>query len=275
MNASGDFEIVVTRGGARAVRDRTTGEVMHPVIGPRAEAESLYVGASRLRDRLREPSPSPLVLLDVGLGGGSNAVAAWRASAETETPGRRRLAIVSFDRTVDALAMASRSEHRVAFGFDGAVVPAIERVQGGGVHECDHATWRIVLGELPQTLAGEPDGFANVVFWDPFSPRANPELWTAAAFGALRRLCRAGATVHTYSRATAVRSALLLAGFAVGVGDATGEKEDTTIAAVDVSSLRRPLDRRWLARLARSSAPLPSDAPPGALELVASRPQFA
>ena len=77
MSQAGDFEIVVTRGGARAVRDRATGEVMHPVIGPRAEAESLYVAASRLRERLHDSDSSALVLLDVGLGGGSNAIAAW------------------------------------------------------------------------------------------------------------------------------------------------------------------------------------------------------
>ena len=123
-------------------------------------------------------------------------------------------------------------------------------------------------------LALEPAASADVVFWDPFSPRANPELWTIAAFTALRRLCRAGATVHTYSGATAVRSALLLAGFAVGVGEATGEHKAATVAAVDLEDLACPLDRRWLARLGRSTAGFPGDAPADALARVAALPQF-
>ncbi|MGB8930823.1 MAG: tRNA guanosine(34) transglycosylase Tgt, partial [Anaeromyxobacteraceae bacterium] len=74
------FDFVVTRDGAPAVVDRAAGEVMHPVIGPAVESELLYVTQSRLRDRLAEGG-GPLVLFDVGLGAGSNALAAWRASA--------------------------------------------------------------------------------------------------------------------------------------------------------------------------------------------------
>ena len=107
-------------------------------------------------------------------------------------------------------------------------------------------------------------------YWDPFSPRANPELWTVAAFTALRRSCRDGATVHTYSGATATRTALLLAGFAVGFGDVLspgtaghgGGDAPTTTS-------RTPLDRRWLDRLSRSSAPFASDAPPDAFDRIA------
>jgi len=113
-----------------------------------------------------------------------------------------------------------------------------------------------------------------VVFWDPFSPKANPSLWSVAAFSALRRACRAGATVHTYSGATATRSALLLAGFAVGIGPSTNAGKFGTLAATDLGSLAEPLDRRWLERLSRSSAAFPSDAPSDALARIAVLPQF-
>jgi queuine tRNA-ribosyltransferase len=66
----------------------------------------------------------------------------------------------------------------------------------------------------------------------------------------------------------------LLAGFAVGVGPATGAARETTIAAIDPADLTHPLGARWLERLARSSAPFPSDAPPDALVQVRRHPQF-
>jgi hypothetical protein len=56
----------------------------------------------------------------------------------------------------------------------------------------------------------------------------------------------------TYSRSTILRVTLLLAGFFVGVGHATGEKEETTIAANDLSLISEPLDRCWLERAKRS-----------------------
>jgi queuine tRNA-ribosyltransferase len=125
-------------------------------------------------------------------------------------------------------------------------------------------------------LAQEPAASVDVVFWDPFSPRADPAAWSVGTFAVLRRVCRAGATVHTYSGATATRTALLLAGFAVGYGVAAGEKQKrTTLAAVRVEDLSAPLDARWLERVRRSSAAWPADAPSDALARLESSPQFA
>ena len=88
------------------------------------------------------------------------------------------------------------------------------------------------------TLPEQTREQADVVFWDLYSPRAHPGFWTMEAFTHLRRACRAGSSVHTYSSATAVRSALLLAGFAVGTGLSTGEKSQTTVAAADLRRSR-------------------------------------
>ena len=263
----------MTRNGAHAMRDRVTGELMHPVVGPLVEAERLYVAPSRLARRLRTADPVPLVLLDVGLGAGSNAIAAWKVS-QAQSLGERRLEIASFDRSTVALELALKPEHAAAFGFDREAAAAARTVCSAGAHRTARTTWRLHHGDLLSTLAEQAPNSADVVFWDPFSPRANPQLWSLAAFRALRRVCRAGATVHTYSGATAVRSALLLAGFAVGTGDDVGEHKQNTCAAVDLEDLVAPLDRRWLERLARSSAPLPADAAPDALTAVAASPQF-
>ncbi len=267
-------EVVTTRGGVRAMRDRETGELMHPVVGPQVEAELLYVVPSRIEERLRQPSADSLVLLEVGLGAGSNAIAAWKRS-ERLPDGARRLDIVSFDRTTAALELALEEEHAAAFGLEGDAGRAARALLATGLFETARTHWRLHLGELATTLAQMPAAVADIVFWDPFSPRANPDLWTIAAFRALRRICRRGATVHTYSAATSTRSALLLAGFAVGRGDATGEKAETTVAAVEAADLAHPLDGRWLDRLARSSAPFPTDAPPDALARIWACPQFS
>lgn len=264
--------VVTTRDGARAILDHGTGEVMHPVVGPAIEATRLYCEPARLAARLSRPDARPLVLLDVGLGAGSNAIAAWKISAEFLRSDARRLEIVSFDHSREALALAL--EHPDDFGFVGPAGDAARTLLATGCDDSGRTRWRLVCGNLPDVLALEPAAGADVVFWDPFSPRANPELWTVAAFTALRRLCRAGATVHTYSGATGVRSALLLAGFAVGVGEATGEHKAATVAAVDLGDLASPLDRRWLARLGRSTAGFPADAPADALARVAALPQF-
>jgi queuine tRNA-ribosyltransferase len=267
-------EVVITRSGAPAMLDRAVGELMHPIVGPRIEAQEIYIAPSRLEERLARPGPDALVLLDIGLGAGSNAIAAWKLS-ERMPALSRRLEIVSFERNLEPIALALTDEHAPSFGFEGAAREAARALLDDGRHETARTTWRLVAGELPTTLAGEPEASADVAYWDPYSPRANPSLWTMEAFVALRRLCRAGATVYSYSGATAIRSALLLGGFAVGIGEAMRQDRQTTKAALHASDLERPLDRRWLERLGRSSAPFPSDAPSDALARVAALPQFA
>jgi queuine tRNA-ribosyltransferase len=95
-----------------------------------------------------------------------------------------------------------------------------------------------------------------------------------AAFAAIRRVAGPGCTLATYSASTATRVALLLAGWAVGVGEPIGDKAQTTCAAVRVEDLLRPLDRAWLTRLSLPGAPLPADAPGDAARLAAAAPQF-
>jgi queuine tRNA-ribosyltransferase len=267
--ARASHEVVRTRGGALAMRSLAAGEVMHPGTGPLVEAERLYVRQSRLEERLLQAG-TPLVVLDVGLGAGSNALAA-RAASERAPAGAARLDLVSFERDTGALELALA--HGDAFGWRGEPAEAARALLARGAHETPRTRWRLVAGDALEALArfAEP---ADVVFWDPFSPRANPDLWTVAAFAAARRVAGPRCTLYTYSASTATRLAMLLAGWAVGVGDPIGDKAQTTAAAVAAGDLARPLEPRWLERLSRPDAPLPRDAPPDAVARARAAPQF-
>jgi len=264
-------EIVRTRGGALAMRSLADGEVMHPGVGPLVEAEQLYVRQSRLRERLTSAEDGQrLILFDVGLGAGSNALAA-RSVSEGLGEGAARLELVSFERDFGALELALAAGQ--AFGWQGEPADAARALLAKGAHQTCRTHWRLVRGDLPATLAQET-ARADIIYWDPFSPRANPALWTVAAFSEARRVAGSRCALYTYSASTATRLALLLAGWAVGVGDAIGDKRQTTAAAVAVGDLARPLDRSWLARLARPDVPLPPDAPPDAIARARLAAQF-
>jgi queuine tRNA-ribosyltransferase len=261
-------EIVKVKGGALAVRDIASAEVMHPVVGAVFESEALYAEQSKLRERLQQ---GPLTVFDVGLGAASNALAARRISEErAEGP---LLTIISFERDLGALQLALSSEHAAGFGLAGEAGDAARALIEHGLHETPKTRWKLLRGNALEMLE-QVDERADVVFWDPYSPRANPELWTVNAFSLLRARCGPRATVFTYSSSTTTRAALLLAGFAVGMGQGTGAQRQTTCAAVDARDLAMPLGPRFLERLRRSSAPLPADAPRDALEKIASLPQL-
>jgi queuine tRNA-ribosyltransferase len=213
---------------------------------------------------------SPLVVFDVGLGAGSNARAA-RAASESAPEGAARLELISFERDLGALELALASGD--AFGWQGEPAEAARALLTRAEHETARTRWRLVTGDVLEALARSTD-HADIVFWDPFSPRANPALWTVAAFAAARRVAGPRCTLFTYSASTATRLAMLLGGWAVGVGDAIGDKAQTTAAAIALDDLARPLDRRWLARLSLPDVPLPTDAPQDAVERARAAPQF-
>jgi queuine tRNA-ribosyltransferase len=263
-------EVVRTRKGLVAMRDLAAGEVMHPGVGPLVEAEQLYVRQSRLGERLRATQGRDLVLFDIGMGAGSNAMAA-RAESERAHGSVARLELVSFERELGALALALT--HPTDFALEGESGEAARALLARGRHATARTCWRLRHGDILAALASETC-LADIVFWDPFSPKANPDLWTVGAFTALRRVAHARCTLFTYSASTAVRCALLLSGWAVGVGESIGEKAATTAAAVAATDLAQPLDRRWLARLSLPGVPLPSDAPADAVAHISAMPQF-
>ena len=81
----------------------------------------------------------------------------------------------------------------------------------------------------------------HAILFDAFSPAKNPAMWTLPLFTNLFQLLdpQRPCALPTYSRSTILRVTLLLAGFFVGVGHATGEKEETTIAANNLNLIFR------------------------------------
>jgi queuine tRNA-ribosyltransferase len=89
-------------------------------------------------------------------------------------------------------------------------------------------------------------------------------MWTLPVFARVSALLdtKDDCARATYSRSTAVRTALLLAGFFVGKGEGVESKEETTVAANRRSLILSPLDARWLRRAQVSAAAEPWTRPP-------------
>ena len=205
-----------------SIRDRESGEVMHAVSAPDAEARRLYVDQPGVSALAREAA-APLVVWDVGLGAGTNAVEVIRAWEEAG--GDRTLHLVSFERDLDALRLAFA--HRARFPRLRHGAPA--GLLADGRWDGRNIRWELRFGDVPGTLSGAPA--PDLVLYDPFSFKVDAPLWAPDALRAVRAACAGQATrLYTYSNSTAVRLALLIAGFYVGPGVGTGPKSETTVA---------------------------------------------
>jgi tRNA U34 5-methylaminomethyl-2-thiouridine-forming methyltransferase MnmC len=246
------FEIVSLKSGVNSLRLKTNNETFHPGIGPIAEANILHVRQHQFESRAS--NDKPFILWDVGLGAAANAIAAVDAFKEMGRP----LEIHSFDRSLDALTFALA--HHDQLGYLTAHRSTLSHLIQEGYVEIDgHITWHLHLGDFRETMQG-PQPPPHSIFYDPYSPRGNVEMWTLEHFARLKdrldptRPC----LISNYSRSTYVRVTWLLAGFYVGIGAAIGQKEETSLAATHLAELKTPLTKTWLNRVrsSHSSAPL-------------------
>lgn len=274
------------------------GEKLHPGLGPAAEAELLYVRQLHLRERL-SAQRAEFVVWDVGLGAAANALAILRATREIAG----ELRLVSFDDTDEPLAFAL--QHAAVLGYPAGYEPHLETLLRTRHAEFDHGKlrvrWEFRVGDFPswlkeRSLARSPETAAlpphrtepeapHAICYDAFSPAKNPSMWTLPVFERLFHALDPGrpCALTTYSRSTMIRATLLLAGWTVGVGHATGRKEETTIAANARELIAEPLEARWLERAARSDSAEPMREPryaraplaPATLAALRRRPQFS
>ena len=259
MQTDSGYQLVRLNNGICSVRSLADNETFHPVVGPVAEAEALYVNQLNLRNRLQNHS-GEFVIWDVGFGAAANALTVLRATREMAC----NIRLVSFDHTIEPLEFALKHTANLGYfgGYENHMKEFIHEHRVEFQDGAQSVNWEFRLGDFPtflsnlkfETQNSELVPAPHVILFDAYSPAKNPAMWTLLLFKNLfqfldpQRPC----ALPTYSRSTIMRVTLLLAGFFVGVGHATGEKEETTIASNTLDLIAEPLDRRWLERAKRS-----------------------
>ena len=253
------YKLVKLANGVHSVHSLAHRETFHPVIGPVAEAEALYVRQLRLVDRLQRQM-GKCVIWDVGLGAAANALTVLRATRDVPCS----IHLVSFDSTLEPLEFALQHGEKLGYlaGYERRLEDLMRQGSVSFVDGQQQAQWDLHVGDSPTLLkqpAAQKIPRPAAIMFDPFSPATNPAMWTQPLFGSLFRLLdpTRPCALPTYSRSTMLRVTLLLAGFFVGIGHATGEKEETTIAANTLELIAEPLNRRWLQRARRSNSAEP------------------
>jgi queuine tRNA-ribosyltransferase len=236
---------------------------MHSVNDPEQEAIHLYVAQSHLAELIREQTAEPLVVWDVGLGAAFNAMALLRSYEElavTEMPHLRPLHIYSFEIDLDPLRLTLANP----WLFPHARHPGPHMLAAKGTWEAKKLPiqWQLLQGDFLGEMKKAPP--PRVIFHDPFSAKVDGPLWSHSCFKQIHSAASADdCLLMTYSRSTAIRSAMLAAGFYVASGVPSGPKPETTIAAkraADLERCKRPLlGPEWLDRWERSQARYPSD----------------
>ena len=205
-------ELQATEDGSLTLYTPRFGEHYHSTHGAVQESRHIYTGLA-LEGRLatwHQDKERPLRLFEVGLGTGLNALLTALIADREQIP-------IHYT-SIEKYPLAEEVFHHLSYedvlgeGSDELLRRLHESPWGEDVSITPFFTLHKVLGDLtdyvfPQAL--------DVVYYDAFSPEAQPELWEERLFLSLYDAMNCQATLATYCAKGVVRRALQHAGFSV------------------------------------------------------------
>jgi tRNA 5-methylaminomethyl-2-thiouridine biosynthesis bifunctional protein len=200
----------------------TYAESYHTSTGGLGQARHVFLGGNGLPGRWQRRER--FVVVETGFGLGLNFLATWDAW-KSDAQRCARLHFVSLEKhpfTAADLATlygtwlpASDAAPLAPFATQllaqwPTLTPGFQRLhfEGGAV------TLTLVFGDATSALA-QVQAQADAFYLDGFSPAKNPELWTPAVCATLSRLAAPGATLATWSVASAPRDNLAARGWSL------------------------------------------------------------
>ncbi len=200
-----------TGDGSFTFFSETFGEAFHSDKGAKSEAFQKF---SQVTELATLAQTGRLRLLDVCYGLGYNSAAAletiWQVNPDCEV----ELYALELDPTVPIAATSSELLNSWTPKVHEVLIALAQQLQ------CDRFGLRakLLIGDARQTIQTVINsGFqADAIFFDPFSPRKCPQLWTVEFFQLVTSCLAPSGKLATYSRSAAVRSALLEVGLSIG-----------------------------------------------------------
>lgn len=204
------MKLILTNDGTYTLHSSRFDETYHSVSGAIEEAFEKYVNVCNLKPGSK--------ILDFCFGLGYNSLAAIYKLKKVEIIGLE----------IDRDLLNSLDKVKVP----GYLEKDYEKIRIAGKnlsYKDANVSIKLVVGNAIKTITNLPKGF-DAVFFDPFSPKKSPELWTKDVFSILRTKMKANGVLATYSCAKKVRLALIAAGFKVKDGPSVGRRSPSTIA---------------------------------------------
>jgi len=276
----GDYTLYFAREGFASIQQISSGEIFHLRSAPIEEARNLYLEQSGLAEMLRQAAKA-FVVWDVGLGAAANAMVAIHCYEELAGKDPLRpMTVISFENDLHPLTLALKQSANFPYLRHPAPWAILRKGRWQSVRS-SRLSWQLVRGDFRTTVLQSLPA-PDLIFYDMFSSKTCPELWTLEVFRNLFMACKSQVTkLVTYTRSTSARAALLGAGFYVARGRASKAQEESTIALMPSGAAQTDslLGCDWLRRWERSRAKYPALLVPDERltfeHLIRNHPQFA
>ena len=195
-----------TRDGSFTLRNETLDVFYHSVHGAVQESTHVFIKAG-----LVQVDKPEVDVLEVGLGTGLNLLLTWIRCWE----GKCRVRYTALEPHPLSKELLEQLDHCNELAWPGLHEPFLARMANTNTDwAADHGGLSFRMLPTPLLQFNEKAAY-DLIYFDAFAPRTQPELWTADAFVRMHAALRPGGVLVTYCAKGVVRRAMMEAGFNV------------------------------------------------------------
>lgn len=206
------MKLVKTKDGSFTVYNEDVNEHYHTISGAMEEAFEKHVNALGIEDGMN--------ILDFCFGLGYNAIAA--------TKNHKNLNIIGMENDLEIIETMQKIEIPQKLEKEYANFRLLAKTRT--ISDDNNNEIKLILGDALQEIDNLPNNHFDRVFFDPFSPKKQPEMWSEELLNKIYSKMKIGGKLSTYSCAKIVRSNLIETGFSVKDGPIVGRRSPATIA---------------------------------------------
>lgn len=204
-----EIKLIITEDGSHTLFHSVKNENYHSIHGAITETQHVFINQGFVK---ATESFSGISILEVGFGTGLNALLTLEFSFRKKIPvnyttyepfplSEELIKNLNYTET-DPCRLLKKEFLAMHSAKDGSLLPLTEGFSFTRFN-------RMLQSGLPESSR------YNLVYFDAFSPEAEPDLWTHEIFGLIRGNMIPGGVLVTYSARGAVRRALQATGFKV------------------------------------------------------------
>jgi len=205
------MEFLITEDGSQTIMDQKSGEHLHTKSGAYEEALEKHVKPLKIEDGMS--------ILDYCFGIGYNSFVAMSLHKD--------LTIEAIEYNADYIkVIPTLTCPQIQYLLDQSKQLQIKPE----LTDKNNNHLKVHIDTIENILPTLKDNSFDRVFFDPFSPKTQPELWSEELFKHIFRVLKPGGMLSTYSCARMARDNMKAAGLIVTDGPIIGRRSPSTIA---------------------------------------------
>ncbi len=197
----------ITDDGSHTIYSDEAGENYHSSYGAIQESEHVFIGAGL--NTVADKALTKVRILEIGTGTGLNILLSYLWSVKN----RMSIEYHGYEPFPIKKSEALKLNYPKQLNIDSSLLMSIHN----NVHGCVNLSekFKLLMNKTAIAEAVLPSNFYNVIFFDAFSPEAQPEMWTPDIFTEIYRSLRYSGVLTTYCCKGSVKRALKESGFEI------------------------------------------------------------